>query len=695
MAAMPLSGLGQADDLVISDFEAEDYGEWQVSGEAFGEGPAPGTLPNQMEVTGYQGERLVNSFYGGDASTGTLTSPPFEIQRPYINFLIGGGKDLQHTCIQLIIDGQAVAVATGPNDSPGGSERLDWHSWQVEPWMGQEATIQIVDQATGGWGHINIDAITQSDETKQAEPEARTLTVQETYLHLPVKTGAPMRRMKMMVDGETIREFDIEYDAQDPDFWVFSHVEPYKGLELTLHIDALPADSPGLEAVKQSPTVPKPGQLYEEAFRPQFHFTSRRGWNNDPNGLVYYDGEYHLYYQHNPYGYNWGNMHWGHAVSTDLVHWRELPIALYPQEYGDWCFSGGALVDNQNTGGFQTGKEEVIIAAYTSTGRGECIAYSNDRGRTFTEYEGNPVVEHEGRDPKIIWYEPGQHWVMAVYNQIGESQGIAFYTSDNLKSWQKQSRIDGYYECPEIFELPVDGDEDNPMWVVYAADGAYSLGGFDGKTFTAESGKHAFHYGDCFYASQTYSDIPPHDGRRIQIAWGRTGHPDMPFNQMMNFPVTLTLRDTDEGVRLFAEPIREIAELHANHAAWQNHALTQDEDAFGIETGELLHIQAVVEVGDAERITLDIRGEPVVYDAQSQRLLCQDSSAPLKPVDGKIHLEMLVDRLSLEIFGNHGRIYMPMSAILDQDNRTVAVKAQGGDANLAQMDVYTLKPIWP
>ena len=152
-------------------------------------------------------------------------------------------------------------------------------------------------------------------------------------------------------------------------------------------------DSGDLRAVVSSDTIQGAEDLYREKHRPQFHFSSRRGWNNDSNGLVFYQGEYHLYYQHNPYGWNWGNMHWGHAVSTDLVHWQELPIALYPRQFGDWCFSGSAVVDADNTGGFKAGEQDVIVAAYTSTGRGECIAYSNDQGRTFTDYPGNPVVK--------------------------------------------------------------------------------------------------------------------------------------------------------------------------------------------------------------------------------------------------------------------------------------------------------------
>jgi fructan beta-fructosidase len=435
--------------------------------------------------------------------------------------------------------------------------------------------------------------------------------------------------------------------------------------------------------------------VHREKYRPQFHFTSRRGWNNDSNGLVWYKGEYHLYYQHNPYGIKWGNMHWGHAVSTDLVQWKELPIALYPQRFGDWVFSGSAVVDEDNTAGFQTGEEDVIVAAYTSTGRGECIAYSNDRGRTFTDYAGNPVVEHRGRDPKVIWYEPGGHWVMAVYHEVDEKRTIAFYTSDDLKHWEYQSLIDGFYECPEIFELTVDGDASERTWVLYAADGDYMLGSFDGKVFSAESGKHTFSHGNCFYASQTYNNIPASDGRRIQIAWGRVQMPDMPFNQMMLFPVELRLRRTDEGLRLFAQPVREIERLFAGGRTWEKTAVPGGRWPIPGAEGELFRIRAALRTDGKKKLGFVVRGTDVVYDTAAGTLSCLDRSAPVKPINGVLHLELLVDRTSIEIFANDGRVYMPMGVVLPQENRQIHVLSEPGPLQVNRLAVHHLRSIWP
>ena len=693
MAAMG----GAAEDILIADFEGKDYGGWKAEGTAFGPGPARGTLAGQMRVGGFKGKGLVNSFYKGDGTTGTLTSPPFKVERKFINFLIGGGGYAGKTCMNLLVDGKAVRTAVGPNTRPGGSEELDWHSWDVAELAGKQAVIQIVDQRAGGWGHINVDHILQSEKKRMAVVVAavREIVIEKDYLHLPVKNGAKRRRMKVTVGDKIVDDFTIELADDEPDFWVFIYMQPYKGKTAKIDVGRMREGSKGLAAIKQDDQVPNAEGLYKEKYRPQFHFSSRRGWNNDPNGLVYSKGEYHLYYQHNPYGWKWGNMHWGHAVSKDLVHWTELPIAIYPYRFGDWVFSGSAVVDKGNTGGFKTGDEDVIVAAYTSTGRGEAIAFSNDRGRTFTDYEGNPVVEHSGRDPKVIWYDPGEHWVMAVFDQRAKSRGIAFHTSPDLKKWTYRSRIDGYYECPEIFELPVDGDKSKKKWVVYGASGDYAIGRFDGKTFTTESGKHRLNRGNCFYASQTFSDIPPADGRRIQIAWGRVGHKTMPFNQMMDFPVELTLRTTDEGIRMFAEPVKEIELLHAKKHAWQGVTLTEGgENPLKALTGDLFHIRAELEPGDAAQLGFNIRGAAVAYDARKSELSCRGRRASLKPQGGKIRLEILVDRTSIEIFGNAGRVYMPVGVIPPDDNRTLAIFSKGGSATVTSLEVHELKSAW-
>lgn len=306
------------DDLVIEDFESGTYDGWTVSGEAFADSPAPGTLPNQMAVSGFRGRFLVNTFHGGDRSVGSATSSEFVIERPHIAFLIGGGPHQDEVGIELLIKDQPVRTATGPE-----SEELEWTSWDVAEFSGQPARLRIFDRATGGWGHICVDHVIQT--------------------HVP-----PAR-------------FDLDFRLSE-----------YR----------------------------RSADYMNEPLRPQVHFSPEINWMNDPNGLVYHDGEYHLFYQYNPAGNSWGHMSWGHAVSPDLAHWKHLPLAI-PEANGVMAFSGCCVVDHQNTSGFGISGRAPMVAVYTGHGRGKQVqnlAYSNDNGRTWTKFAGNPVIDINNTD---------------------------------------------------------------------------------------------------------------------------------------------------------------------------------------------------------------------------------------------------------------------------------------------------------
>lgn len=691
--------VAQLPDLLIADFEAGDYGEWKASGDAFGTGPARGTLPGQMPVDGFLGHGLVNSFRRGDGTTGRLTSPSFKLERKFIQFLIGGGKHPGETCVNLLVNGQIVRTASGPNGEPGGSEHLDWQAWEVSEFAGQNAVIEIVDQATGGWGHINCDQIIQTDRKLPGllVNVTRELGLEHRYLNLPVKNGAPRRRMSLRVDGGASREFDIELADGQPDWWAFMDVAEFKGRRAVFEVDKLPENSAGLSAIEPSDQIKNRENLYREELRPQFHFSSRRGWNNDPNGLVYYAGEYHLFYQHNPYGWSWGNMHWGHAVSRDLVHWKELPIALYPDERGT-MFSGSAVVDWHNTAGFQSGKEKALVCIFTAAGKPftQGLAYSNDRGRTWTKYEKNPVLPHvlgENRDPKVIWYAPEKKWIMALYL---DKHDYALFESRNLKSWQKVCDVafPGTTECPEFFEIAVDGERRNTRWAFYGGNGRYLVGRFDGRTFTPEAGPHPLNFGNCFYASQTFNDIPARDGRRLLIPWGQVALPGMPFNQMMGLPVELTLQTTGAGLRLAVNPVRELASLRTKTIKLKPQPLRPGTNPLADVQGELLDVEAEISLGTAKQITFNLRGELVTYDVLRKELKCLNKTATLEPVAGSIQLRLLVDRVAMDVFGNHGSLYLPMGKILDTENRKLGLTVEGGEAQLKSLRVHTLKSAW-
>jgi len=610
------------DDILIADFEGRDYGDWKATGTAFGPGPAQGALPNQMPVTGYLGHGLVNSFYGGDAATGTLTSPEFKIERRYINFLIGGGMHPGETCINLLVDGKTVRTATGPNDRPGGTERLDWHSWEVSDLQGKMARVEIVDRATGGWGHINIDHIYQSRE-KAAE-----------------------------------------------------------------EIVAAP--------------------LYHETYRPQFHFSPARGWTNDPNGLVYYAGEYHLFFQHNPFGTEWGNMTWGHAVSKDLIHWRQLPNAIEPDGLGT-IFSGSAVVDRDNTTGFRNGKERPLVAVYTAAGdtspdsKGQpftqCLAYSNDRGRTWIKYAGNPVLKHilgGNRDPKLVWHAPTHRWIMALYL---DGNTYALFSSPDLKAWTRLQDVPmpDCSECPDFFEMPVEGADrpDIRKWVFTSASGRYDVGDFDGRKFTPVAGPLQVDYGANYYAVQTYSDIPPADGRRIQIAWMQGGsYPQMPFNQQMSFPCALTLRATADGLRLYRWPVREIRSLYAREHIVRDLTVRADTNPLQDLKGDLWDIEAEFELQDATEFGLSVRGQEIRYSVKEGALSCLGRIAPLAPEGGRIRIRALVDRTSLEVFGNAGRVSLTSCFLPRQKDKGLAVYAKNGTVKLVSLKARALRSAW-
>jgi sucrose-6-phosphate hydrolase SacC (GH32 family) len=613
LVALALSAQA-AEDILIADFEGDTYGNWKVTGNCFGTGPCHGTLPSQQPVSGFQVKGLVNTYLSGDGTTGTLTSPPIKIERKFINFLIGGGNKPDGACINLLVDGKVLRTATGKDD-----ERLEWATWNVANLAGKSATIQIADQVTDGWGHINIDQIVQSDTCK---------------------------------------------------------VEP---------------------------RVPE--KFYHERYRPQFHFSPMKNWTNDPNGLVFYKGEYHLFFQHNPSGINWGNMTWGHAVSPDLVHWTQLENAIEPDALGT-IFSGSAVVDWNDTAGFKTGDEKPIVCIYTSAGDQvqpkkpftQSIAYSNDRGRTWKKYEKNPVLRHiagANRDPKVLWHAPTKKWIMALYL---DGENYALFGSPNLKAWTKLSDVPpvGAGECPDIFELPVDGDANNTRWVFWGGNGHYSIGKFDGTTFTKEAGPFRFEYGNNYYAAQSYSDIPKTDGRRIQIAWMNGGrYPGMPFNQQMSFPSVLTLRTLPEGIRMCREPVKEIEKIHDKRHSFKGLPLKAGDDPLKDISGDLFDIRMEFEPGDAEEVKLNIRGTPVVYDVKKKLVAFLGKTAKLEPIEGKVKLQVLVDRPSIEVFGTDGRFSMSSCFLPPSGDKKISLSAKGGTAQVKSLEVWELKSAWP
>ena len=704
-----------ADDLLIADFEQPTYGEWKVEGTAFGNGPAWGTLGGQMKVSGFEGKGLVNSYFGGDGPRGTLTSPAFTIERDYIKFLIGGGGHKGKTCMNLLVDSEVVLTSAGPNTEPGGSEFLNWENWDVRQYKGRKAVLQIVDDASGGWGHVNVDQILQSDAKAAKKPapagkprvaasahpdSSRDLTVTGRYILFPVSNKGQRSLMKITVGDQLVHHLDCDFppSADAIDWWTYLEMPEYKGKTARITANAAPEI---MAMIESSDEIRHLQPLYDEALRPQFHFSQMRGWNNDPNGMCYYDGLYHLFWQCNPAGRNWANMYWGHATSPDMVHWTEQDRALRPFG-GDVknrhpamavknCYSGSGNVDVNNTAGWQEGDAKTMVLAFTDTGCGESLAYSTDRGRTWTYYEGNPVIRHTGRDPKLVWYGPGKYWVMAVYDIVGESKAIAYYSSPDLKTWTQESRFEGFHECPELFELPVDGDTKNRRWVTYGADARYYIGQFDGKRFTPEhEGKHQVHWG-AYYASQCFSGAP--DGRVVQIGWARIDMPGMPFNQAFSVPTELTLRTTEDGLRMFAAPIKELEQLRKRDPRTvTNKELTAEAPAveFKVED-QLFDIVATLKRGTAAKAVLRFGQNAVTYDFGAEKL----DEMPLKMKNGVVFFRVLVDRPMYEVIGGGGACFQTSGrGGAGKPLGSISLTAEGGSLAVESLMVYEMKSAW-
>ena len=530
---------------------------------------------------------------------------------------------------------------------------------------------------------------------------SRKIKIEKKYLNLPVQMSEERGEMNFNIGGDNVRKFVIRLGNGEPDYWVFSDMADYKGKELTITYST---KASGFDQIYQSDTWAGQDSVYKEKYRPQFHFSSKRGWNNDPNGLVYHDGEYHLFYQHNPYEILWGNMHWGHAVSKDLIHWEEIGDVLYPDELGT-MFSGTATIDVNNTTGFQMGDKPPIIAAYTAHNSNEgdaiqtqCIAYSNDNGRTFTKYEGNPVIDSKKvwnsrntRDPKVFWHEPTSKWVMVLF----EKDGHSFYNSDNLRDWTYLSHLVGFWECPELFELPIDGNKYNTKWVIYGASGTYMLGDFDGHEFKVTSGKHKYVNGQ-LYAAQTFNNIPESDGRRIQFAWGRgmTHGGKMPFGQMMLFPTELTLKSTPNGVRMFNNPIQEIENLHSKSYRWENLDRESANEKLKSVEGDLFHIKMKVTILDGTQFQFHFNGNSVAKYDMNYNLLNGAYYEGLNVTSGAIELEMLIDKTSVEIFADGGVFTVVEELPAAENDRGLEFGPGWSPIEINYLEVHELKSIW-
>jgi fructan beta-fructosidase len=496
---------------------------------------------------------------------------------------------------------------------------------------------------------------------------------------------------------------------------------------------------------------------YKEPHRPRFHFSPPRQWMNDPNGMVYFDGEYHLFYQYYPDSNVWGPMHWGHALSRNLVHWENMPVALYPDSLG-YIFSGSAVVDWHNTSGFGEGELPPLVAIFTyhdeerrKTGKKDYqtqgIAYSKDRGRTWTKYEGNPVLLNPGiedfRDPKVLWHEPSAQWIMA----LAVKDRIHFYRSPDLKGWTFASEFGadlgahgGVWECPDLFELPVEGDTSR-YWVLLVSinpggpNGGsatqYFLGGFDGEQFAldtafaqvlAEEEAAWLDFGRDNYAGVTWSDAP--DGRRLFIGWMSNWDyanvvPTYAWRGAMTLPRELFLRNTPKGIRLAARPPKELHALRESSFGLDSQTVRgyldlTEESGFWPGALEVV-IEASWSEGQTPRFGLELsnrRGERyrVGYDVERGQLFSDrrgaGSNAFSRAFARKVHLapryaegsstrlHLFFDVASAELFADGGTAGLTDIFFPEEDFHQFGFFSEKGETILKSGQFFSLRSIW-
>ena len=714
-------------DILLADFEGDDWGGWTVEGKAFGPGPARGALPGQTEVDGYLGKGYASSFHGGDPAIGRLISPPFTVERRYLSFLIGGGRrtyygnnDPGYVAVNLVHDGHVVRTAPRSQWEADGSDRLAWDWFDLADLRGAQVRVEIVDQHTGPWGHILVDQIAQTDTPPVALPtfaERRFLT-EHRFLNLPVGLRSPFREIQLTGGGRTVASNTVCLAPGDPDFWVPVDLSAWKGMDLTLRIEELadtatPPAADLLEAVRIGDRMVGCDDLYREPGRPLLHYAPRRGASSDANGLVWLDGEWHLHYQHVPCNVTPGNTNcnwgWGHAVSRDLVHWEELPDTLWPDERGV-AVSGSCVVDHDNTSGLGSPGRPPMVIFYTAYGGSNrlshgrsvdvCIVYSTDRGRTWRPYDGNPVIrniDRGNRDAKVFWYGPGGHWVMVLYIH----NDVHFIlTSTDLLHWQFRSQVPGMHECPELFELPVQDEPGTSRWVFFGASCDYYLGTFDGTRFVPETDIIRFKYTDgSLYASQTFNDAP--DGRRILVAKGQVSGLNPMLNSLITFPIELTLRRTDEGLRIHQNPVAELDRLRVDTISVPGGTIVSDGWPLTVwPAARLLDIEMELTPAGAGAFTLEILGKEIRLDLQAMELQFHeelednDVRAPLTAVDGRLDLRLLVDTIFLEVFSARGRYYTPVRCAFPQAADVVQLRATGGAVRVDRMRVHDMRSIW-
>lgn len=487
---------------------------------------------------------------------------------------------------------------------------------------------------------------------------------------------------------------------------------------------------------------------YDQRYRPQFHFSPQTNWTNDPCGLVYAFGKYHLFFQHNPFANVWGHMSWGHAVSPDLVHWDQLPVAI-PDDKNAAIFTGSSVVDSHNTSGLCTSQQQgCIVSIYTGftaktattpERQTENVAFSQD-GRTWTKYSGNPVLDlgrSDSRDPKVFWYSPTRRWIMVIV--LANDKKVRIFSSANLKEWHQlsdfgpQGATGGVWECPDLYNLPVRGQPGTTRWVLkvglnpgHISGGSgeqYFIGYFDGTRFRNDDASDKIHwldYGRDCYCALTFNNAPQSESPRI-IGWMNNWQyaanvPTSPWRGAMTLPRSLSLSKIDGSIAVVQHPVEEIRSLRTDSVQYEGTSetdLNRKLAEWPLRT-QTFELEATIRPGEAKQITWELlQGENdetlVGYDAANGELFFDRSHcanahfnkafpsrtvAPLRLNSEPLRLQIFVDRSSVEVFAQDGRIAMTNLVFPNSTSIGLSLSTSGGRLDNVQLSLWKLRPIW-
>lgn len=556
---------------------------------------------------------------------------------------------------------------------------------------------------------------------------------EKKYLLIPVEDSAPEGEIDFVYQNSSLTGYTqkVRLSRGKTDYYVPVDMSQFDKDSIIMIVRGVPSNSICWSDIEESDDM----SLEVEKYRPSYHHTPAYGWMNDPNGMFYKDGVYHLYFQYNPYGSMWGNMHWGHSTSTDLVNWKNEGVAIAPDAIGT-IFSGSCVVDHNNTSGFGEG---AVVAFYTSakqTPWGDCqtqsMAYSLDNGKTFIKYENNPILtssEKDFRDPKVFWYAPKEHWVM----MLAVGQHMEIYSSKNLKDWTKESEFGeghgchgGVWECPDLVELPVEGTKEkkwvlicniNPGGPFGGSATQYFVGDFDGSTFTNNYPEETkwMDYGKDHYATVTWNNAP--DGRCIAIGWMSNWQyannvPTLQYRSANTIARDLSLFKQDGSIFLKSEPCKEMLEARkdgrqiktVNVAKAETISLSPQSDngayevELSINPGKSKEVSFVLSNGKGEKVlmTYDVVKKTFAIDRTKSGEVSFSNDFPAVTEitlskSKELKLRLFVDKSSIEAFVDNGKFVMTNCVFPSAPYDMIRFESDGNRYKVNNINIYQIK----